>query len=504
MVTMHPATRDWWKAFGLIALVWAALFLLLRPTGADMVAIWERSETYAHGYVVLPIALWLVWRKRHLLMASPVAPDWRVLAFALVAATCWLLARIMSVNVVEQYAFVGLLICAVWLLLGSKAARVMLFPLGYLLLMVPNGDNFLPQLMNITADITVFILRLWGLPVFREGTFFSLPSGDWSVVEGCSGIRYIISSVTLGVLYAYLTYRTLWKRIAFSIAAFVVPILANGMRATLIVLIAHYSDMKLALGVDHFIYGWVWFGVVMLLMFAVGNIWREDTLAEEHQAPPALSPKLGILPAGTLLALVALFAWYAHHLGNRPPLPSPLARVAVPAGWSESPTPVTEWTPSWAGLDDQRSLHLQGDGARVMLYLGWYSTQRQGSELINFDNQLVPQKHPVWRKPTERARDIVIGGQTLHLREATVDSRSLGQRLLIWYWNRIPGESTTNTLEVKLALGLRELRGADDAGAVVILATPYVDQPSEAEAVLRRFVAALQPVMNPVLDKRQP
>ena len=51
---MTPAIRDWWKMLGLIVLVWAALFALLHPTGADMVAIWERSETYAHGYIVLP------------------------------------------------------------------------------------------------------------------------------------------------------------------------------------------------------------------------------------------------------------------------------------------------------------------------------------------------------------------------------------------------------------------------------------------------------------------
>jgi len=501
---MTSAIRDWWKALGLVALVWAVLFALLHPTGADMIAIWTRSETYAHGYIVLPVALWLVWRKRHLLMATPAAPDLRVLVVAVAAAGLWLLARLMSVNVAEQYAFVALLITAVWMLLGSKASRVMLFPLGFLLLMVPNGDNFLPQLMNITADFTVFALRLWGLPVYREGTFFSLPSGDWSVVEGCSGIRYIISSVTLGLLYAYLTYRTLWKRIAFSVAAFVVPIIANGMRATLIVLIAHYSDMKLALGVDHFIYGWVWFGVVMLLMFAVGNIWREDTLAEEHHAPPAVSPKLGIVPAAILLTLIALFPWYESHLNNRPPLPSPLARISAPPGWSPTPTPVTEWTPRWEGLDDQKTLHLQSGEDRVMLFLGWYGAQRQGAELINFDNQLVPQKHPVWRKPTETGREIDTNGHKIDLHEATVDSPIKGQRMLVWYWNRIPGQATTSALDLKLTLGLRKLRGSDDAGAVVIIAAPYPDRPETAEAALRHFVADLLPTLDPVLDKRGP
>ena len=501
---MNPAIRDWWKTLALIALVWTGLFALLHPTGANMVAIWERSETYAHGYIVLPIALWLVWRKRHLLMSTQAAPDLRLLVLAICAAGLWLAARLMSVNVVEQYAFVGLLIVATWMLVGTKTSRAMLFPLAYLLLMVPNGDNFMPALMDFTADFTVFMVRLIGLPVYRDGTFFSLPSGDWSVVEGCSGIRYIISSVTLGLLYAYLTYRTPWKRFAFAVASFVVPIIANGMRATLIVLIAHYSDMTMALGVDHFIYGWVWFGIVMLIMFAVGNIWREDTLDEEHHAPPAISPKRAIVPAGVLLAVVALFPMYESHLSNREPLPSPLARVTPPADWTETSTPVTEWTPNWAGLDDQRILHLQQGDDRVMLFLGWYGAQRQGSELVNFDNQLVPQKHPIWRKPTETGRVVEIGGQSLDLRQAKVDSLVQNQKMMVWYWNRMAGESTTSAARIKVALGLRTLGGTDDAGAVVIIAAPYQERPETAEAVLRRFVADLQPSINPVLDHRGP
>lgn len=498
---MSPAIRDWWKISALVALTWAAIFALLHPTGVNMIAIWERSETYAHGYIVLPVALWLVWRSRHRLMATQAAPDMRLLLLAAASAGLWLVARLMSVNVVEQYAFVSLLIAATWMLVGNKAARVMLFPLAFLLMMVPNGDNFLPQLVDITADLTVFMLRLWGLPVYREGTFFSLPSGDWSVVEGCSGIRYIISSLTLGMLYAYLTYRTLWKRLAFTLAAFLVPILANGVRATLIVLIAHYSDMKLALGVDHFIYGWVWFGIVMFIMFWVGSIWREDTLAEEEHAPPAQSPRVSLIPVGLLLALVALFPWYEGHLNTRALLPSPLARVTLPAGWNVAPTPVTEWTPSWKGVDDHKVFQLEHGDDRVMLYLAWYGAQRQGAELVNFDNQLVPQKHPVWRKPTEVGRQVEVGGEKLDLREAKVDSPVNGQRMLVWHWNRAAGQATTSALRIKLALGMRKLLGQDDAGAVVIIAAPYQDRPETAQAVLRRFATDLQPGLNPVLDK---
>lgn len=501
---MTPAVRDWAKAFALIAAAWAGVFILLHPTGANMVAIWERSETYAYGYVVLPISLWLVWRKRHLLMSTPAVPEMRALIPVAAAAALWLVAKAVSVNVAEQYAFVGVLITSVWVLLGTKVARVMLFPLLFLLMMVPNGDNFMPQLMDFTADFAVFTVRLLGLPVYREGTFFSLPSGDWSVVEACSGIRYILSSLTLGMLYAYMTYRTLWKRALFTLAALVVPIFANGMRASLIVLIAHYSDMTLALGVDHYIYGWVWFGIVMVSMFAIGNLWREDTLADDRCAHPAVSPRFSTLPIGLLVAVVAVFPWYEAHLAKREITPSPLGKVVPSASWTISETPLTEWVPTWKNPDDQRTLSLERGGDRVLLVLGWYGAQRQGAELINFDNQLVPQEHRIWRKTSEVGRTVEVGDQSLDLREAKVDAPLTGQHLLVWYWNRVAGEATTSAARIKLALGMRKLRGADDAGAVVIIAAPYQDRPETAEAVLRRFVADMQPTLNPVLDRREP
>ena len=83
----------------------------------------------------------------------------------------------------------------------------MAFPLGFLFFAVPIGDFMLPQLMEWTADFTVLALRLSGVPVYREGLQFIIPSGAWSVVEACSGIRYMIASVTVGCLFAYLSYR---------------------------------------------------------------------------------------------------------------------------------------------------------------------------------------------------------------------------------------------------------------------------------------------------------
>src|SRR5205814_10510601 len=123
-------------------------------------------------------------------------------------------------------------------------------------------------------------LRWSGVPVYREANHFIIPSGAWSVVEACSGIRYIIASVMVGTIYAAIAYRSTRRRVAFLAASVLVPILANWLRAYMIVMLAHLSSNKIAVGVDHLIYGWIFFGLVMVLLFWVGSFWREDDAPE--------------------------------------------------------------------------------------------------------------------------------------------------------------------------------------------------------------------------------
>src|SRR5258706_4010149 len=252
-----PRSKNLWLALGLLLATSAWLIGWYWETATSIVATWANTETYAHGYLILPISLWLVWRERDRLATLPIRPTlWPMLPMALLGFA-WLAADAAQVGVVRQYSFVLMQLMIVWAILGTTLARAMAFPLAFLVLAVPFGESFLWPLINFTADFTVGALRLTGLPVFREGNNFTLPSGSWSVVEACSGVRYLIASVTLGVLYAYLTYRRLVHRVLFVGASILVPILANGVRAYMIVMIGHLSGMKLAVGVDHLIYGWV-------------------------------------------------------------------------------------------------------------------------------------------------------------------------------------------------------------------------------------------------------
>lgn len=276
-----PAARLSPYRFLMIALALLAPFALYFGTARSIVAIWNSSETFTHGYIILPISLWLIWRRRENFAALPPTPYWPALILLAMAGAAWLLARMGEVQVVQQYAFVAMLPLIALGVLGRRLAASLAFPLLFMLFAVPFGEIFIDPLIQFTAEFTVRAVQLTGIPVLRNGTRFELPSGSWSVVEACSGVRYLISSVTLGCLYAYLTYRSTRRRLLFIAIAIIVPVIANGLRAYMIVMIGHLSSMQLATGVDHLIYGWLFFGLVMFLMFWIGSYWREDQAARK-------------------------------------------------------------------------------------------------------------------------------------------------------------------------------------------------------------------------------
>ena len=176
-----------------------------------------------------------------------------------------------------QFAVMAMIPLSIWAIFGTATLRALAYPLAFLFFAVPFGEFLMPRLIDWTADFTVLAIRASGVPIFREGNSFLIPSGRWSVVEACSGLRYLIASVMVGVLFAYLSYRSAWRRALFILASIAVPIVANWLRAYMIVMLGHLSGNRIAVGVDHLIYGWIFFGLVMALLFLVGSRQREPT-----------------------------------------------------------------------------------------------------------------------------------------------------------------------------------------------------------------------------------
>jgi exosortase A len=478
-----------------IAIVVAALLALLvlyRGTVASMVSVWNSSETFAHGYAILPISLWLIWRRREVFKRIPAAPYWPALGLLALCGAGWLLARAGEVQVVMQYAFVAMIPALALALLGRRLAGALAFPLLFLLFAVPFGEVFVPPLINFTADFTVAAVRATGIPVLRNGTMFELPTGNWSVVEACSGVRYLISSITLGCLYAYLSYRSTARRALFIALSVVAPILANGLRAYMIVMIGHTSDMALATGVDHLIYGWLFFGLVMFIMFWIGSYWREEQAvppaAGAAQAPAALPARpltavaiAALLVCGLWPALGALSDKAAH---NPAPVRLDATRLAgTPAG-------APAWSPAFLAPDATLAGRYTAAGAPVHLNVLYYRNQGPDKRLISSVNR-VDNRAAKFQQVDSKGRLEEIRGEKLALRETRV--KGPDGNYLVWHWTWIDGQFIANDYLGKLRQAQAKLMLRGDDGAAIMVATPVgdaADTADTARAALRAFLDA--------------
>lgn len=473
---LHWPDRAAWQQ-PLAALLLCALWVLFwyRETALAMVGIWYRSDTFNHGFVVLPITLWLVWRSRKTLSLHRPKPfPWALLALALVGFG-WLLGELASVNAVTQLALVTLLVLTVPAILGTTLSLAIAFPLMFMYFAVPIGEFAMPALMDWTAKFTVFALRATGIPVFNEGLQFVIPSGRWSVVEACSGVRYLIASVCVGTLYAYLNYVSLKRRLVFIGVSIAVPVVANWLRAYMIVMIGHLSDGRLAAGVDHLIYGWLFFGLVVILMFIAGSRWAEYPDARVADpgstipAPPLVSPLVPkhLLATTALVLLVtalphAAKAWIAA----REAVSQPIA-IAEPVmqSWSRAES-FSDWRPAYEDPSAEFRRTYAGPAGQVGVFIAYYRNQNHGRKLVSSTNVLVTSKDRDWAAVGFGKRSETIGGREVELR--TAELRGHDQRLVAWqvYW--VDGELTASQPMAKLLTALARLKGRGDDSAVIV------------------------------------
>ncbi|NND69819.1 MAG: exosortase A [Halioglobus sp.] len=480
------------------SLLFAALFAVLlltvyHETAWSMVAIWSRSDTFAHGFLILPISGWLAWTHRARLRSVAPDPSFAPIVLMIPAAGAWLLAAMVGVSVVQQLAMVALLVLGAWAVMGHRLALVMAFPLMFLFFAVPMGEGLIPPMMEFTADSTVWMIQMSGIPVYREGLNFTLPSGAWSVVEACSGVRYIIASVTVGVLYAYLTYISWLRRITFVVVSFIVPIFANTLRAYIIVMLGHMSDMKIATGADHLVYGWAFFGIVIFALFWFGSFFREDDQMQTEEEALSLPVATRAAPTTRLLTtlgvalLVALLPPTLVATRLAPPAAEPLSIVTPEpaAGWASLRSAYWVWRPV-AGVGGYQSVYFAHGGEPVALFIQYADGTVPDSDVIGTGRLMAK-----WHSGT-----LVAGTEQLQLDwpvgTADVDEVRLSGpdgQLLAWSWYRVGDVSTANDYRAKLQEVLARLAGDDSRGYRLVLATTMNDGVDAARERLSLFMA---------------
>ena len=491
-----------------IAILLALVLALYWQTTQSMAAIWQRSETFAHGYVVFPIFLYLIWRQRQVLEAIVPAPCYPALLGVAASGAVWLCGELVNAVSVSQFALIAMIQFTVWATLGTRIVKAVGIPLAFLFFAVPFGEFLIPTLMDWTADFAAAAIRASGVPIYREGNFFTIPTGRWSVVEGCSGIRYLFASFMVGTLYAYLSYRSAGRRAAFILASLAVPIVANWVRAYMIVMLGHLTNNRLAVGADHLVYGWIFFGIVMALLFWIGSKWRQDeeplpAATVMRAAPTSESRSVrGVWAAGIAALVLAaswqpLDAWLGRADAGRA---VQLNDVGARNGWASVPVAAAAFRPDISQARAEIRQSFAKNDVQVGLDIAFYRNQSRDAKAITSTNQLVTTTNPHWRRVTDDTVAIEIGGGEL-FRPRAVTVAGENDRLLVWQWFWADGRVTSSEVVAKIYQLLAIARGHGDPVAWVVAYTSTARGVEEASAALQAFVADMHEPIDAALHK---
>ncbi len=490
------------------------LFGLTSESLVSMIAVWQGSSTYHHCFVVLPISLFLIWQRRADLSRLTPCHEPRALLLLIAFALLWLLGRAGQIQLLEHIALIGMAISITIALLGFTIGHLISFPLLFLGFMVPFGDVLVPTLQQFTADFAVGLLRIVDIPAFHDGIMIETPSGLFEVAEACAGIRFLIAYIMVATLFAHLAMNRPWKWALFLVLSVAIPIIANGFRATGIVLIAYWTGNEHAIGVEHLVYGWGFFAAVMLVFLAIGS-WMADWPDEQQHAglsclavdvspwrPSFSLPLVILITAAPLYAMTVL-----EHV---PDQIGPDAKLALSPTLLQSLAPACKtvheqgqvWRPTFNNADFSRGLRLDCNGKLVDLFVAYYAFERRGAELIHHTNRLADADD--WTRISESWYEPKIEGLPKTLRKEELIGRQSDDRLVLaWYW--IDGQLLAHDWQVKVYQTYQKMLGKAEPAALIALSAPYSSDPKDALSGMAEVLEQHQSISDYLTDlKSQP
>jgi exosortase A len=291
---VHTSNRS--RLYAALAVLAASFAVLFWPVIAKLVHDWGIDDNYSHGYLIPPLAAYLIWERREQLGQVPA----RRASFGLVIVAGSLLVLLAGLLGAELFltriALLGTLVGGVLFVLGWRHLKMLAFPLGILLLMIPipailfNQVVFPLQLVASRAGEMSLVAA--GIPVLREGNIITLANTTLEVAEACSGIRSLVSLLTLAIVFGYFTDSRAGVRVAIALSAIPVAIAANALRVAGTGIAAHYYGPAAAEGFFHSFSGWIVFIAAFAMLFGVIRLLRwllPEPIRTDAMAVPAFT-----------------------------------------------------------------------------------------------------------------------------------------------------------------------------------------------------------------------
>lgn len=295
---MLPATREvrvssalprWQAVVLFILMVWLYFSILAR-----LFLQWvgpSRDPNFEHGIFVPLFAFFILWQERRKLSAIPSQPSWAGLPALMVSLLMLVLGVLGAELFFSRVSLLILLAGLIVLFRGWPFFRAVLFPWAFLILMIPIPNLILQQvtfpLQLLASKLATVLLELVSVPVLRQGNVIVLASMPLDVAEACSGIRSLLTLLTLAIMYGYLMETRNWVRVLLAASAVPIAVAANSFRIFGTGLLVQYWDPDKAEGFFHAFSGWLIFVVALIMLYAVHRvitlIWKNQaTMGEAH------------------------------------------------------------------------------------------------------------------------------------------------------------------------------------------------------------------------------
>lgn len=495
---------------------------------------WIGNEDYSHGVLVPVVSIFLAWQARHRMSAAGIESSWWGLAMVSVGLLLYGVGELATLFVVHHISLwvviVGLVIGAI----GIRAAREIMFPLGYLLTAIPL-PNFLyaglsSKLQLWSSALGVGCLQLIGVTAFLEGNVIDLGPVQLQVVEACSGIRYLFPLTALALLCAYLFKDRMWKRVVLVLSAIPISIFVNGFRIGMIGALVEWTGQGAAEGFAHLFEGAVLFlvslGLLVVEMWLLARIRSKpkgalDGRGLRFEASAKTSEVQSLRSEATLsnfqpsasnrffpgaayfcsVAVLVPVAFASTLLVEREEIvPSRAMFIDFPKqidGWAGTSMALEKQYIDTLRFDDYLLVEFRSDkGQSATFYAAYYQSQRKGQS-VHSPQSCLPGGG--WEIVSMTGVDVPARngmGRPLHINRAVIQKDH--QKQVVWYWFKQRDRILSNEYLVKFYLLWDAVSRGRTDGALIRMSS--VVGPGDTETMvdqrLGQLVSAVEPELN--------
>lgn len=488
----------------LVGVGFLLVLALFWPTLASFPATWARYGMY-HGWAVAGFVIWLVWRDRDQLLKGTTGHPGAMLPLV-TFSLLWFASTVAHIQLFHQTAFLLLVLCWGFVVLGHGAVRTLVGVGLTFSLALPVWEVLVPILRPITTITSAFLVRMLGISTEIEGDLIHIGAGSFLIADGCAGLSYFLAGMVIGVCYALIFLKRWRSRIAVVCLAAAISIVGNWVRVAAVIVIGHVTEMQSGIIENHGSLGWVIFTVSLVPFFILagriekgasgpGGDRETESVSESTESDIEPGENRGMGNPGNLLKRVASASALAVMgpilyivigalpvVDNVEMIPGDLALGDL---WHREVSPGDRpfnWRPGYQGAEQEDSWSFTDGSAHVYVDRFVYRKQAQGAKLVGYPNSIAGN--------SEVLEDRLVGpvdpARSRWIRQAVV--RTQDGPILAWYWYRVGGVNTFSPVYAKILEVPAFLTRRRASELIALSAACEPDNCENALDVLREFM----------------